>query len=575
MRAYLASSIGVACTAALALPLAVYPGPAHARAERIAAPGSTQSLPLLPLAADGLDRGVTAPGDAPAPPPADRGVTAPRVRPFSLVGVVWDQPSADLRGRVQVRTRAVGGAWSPWRELLPYGDEAPDPDSPELRGVRAHGGTAPLWVGDSDGVQARVRPEGAAVVDGGGGAAADGGTGADGGGGAGADGGGGAGADAGTSAEVNGGAGADARAAALPSGLRLELIDPGAAPAPPPPDRAVLRALPAHPVPTAGGVAPGARPSVRPSAGPTAGSSGKPAWEPSGPARWSARPSPRPSMPSSPSVKPSWPSSPSVKPSWPSKWSAQPSSPRPSRSSAKPLPYPSIHATDATHATHVAPSTPPPDVLAGEATKANAARYSAPRPSIVTRAGWGADEKIRETGHVYSKTVKVAFIHHTVTGNKYSCSQAPSVLRSIYRYHVKSLGWRDYGYNFTIDKCGKIYEGRSGGVAKAVRGAHTLGFNTNSMGVAVLGTFSAKKPPAKAVKAIAKLTAWKLGLFKRNPRGTTHLVSGGGNKYKKGANVKLHVIAGHRDGFATECPGKDLYKKLGSVRKTAARLQGR
>src|SRR5689334_5123944 len=130
MRAYLASSIGVACTAALALPLAVYPGPAHARAAPIAAPGSTQSLPLLPLAADGLDRGVTAPGGdatAPAPAPADRGIAAPRVRPFSLVGVVWDQPSTDLRGRVQVRTRAVGGAWSPWRELLPYGDEAPDP----------------------------------------------------------------------------------------------------------------------------------------------------------------------------------------------------------------------------------------------------------------------------------------------------------------------------------------------------------------------------------------------------------------------------------------------------------------
>lgn len=240
------------------------------------------------------------------------------------------------------------------------------------------------------------------------------------------------------------------------------------------------------------------------------------------------------------------------------------------------MPYPSTHSTHSTQPTPPPGAiTPPPSALAEEAAKANAARYSAPRPSIVTRAGWGADEKIRETGHVYSKTVKVAFVHHTVTGNKYSCSQAPSVLRSIYRYHVKSLGWRDYGYNFTIDKCGKIYEGRSGGVTKAVRGAHTLGFNTNSMGVAVLGTFSAKKPPAKAVKAIAKLTAWKLGLFKRNPRGTTHLVSGGGNKYKKGANVKLHVIAGHRDGFATECPGKDLYKKLGSVRKTAARLQGR
>ncbi|MGA6160545.1 N-acetylmuramoyl-L-alanine amidase [Stenotrophomonas sp. NPDC087984] len=536
MRAYLASSIGVACTAALALPLAVYPGPAHARAERTAAPssspspspspstssfsssGSTQSLPLLPLAADGLDRGVVAPGgDAPAPADggvsADRGVAASRVRPFSLVGVVWDQPSADLRGRVQVRTRAVGGEWSPWRELLPYGDDGPDPDSPELRGVRAHGGTAPLWVGDSDGVQARVRPEEVAAADGVGGAGA--------------------------------GGGVAARSAVLPSGLRLELVDPGEAPAPPPPDQAVLRALPAHPVPTPGGAAKTGAAKT----GPVSASGG---------AAPGARPSPG---------------------------SVGRPSPRPSGSSARPLPYPSASSTPSapsapsTHATRpTSPPgaiTPPTSALPEEATKANAARYSAPRPSIVTRAGWGADEKIRETGHVYSKTVKVAFIHHTVTGNKYSCSQAPSVLRSIYRYHVKSLGWRDYGYNFTIDKCGKIYEGRSGGVAKAVRGAHTLGFNTNSMGVAVLGTFSSKKPSAKAVKAIAKLTAWKLGLFKRNPRGTAHLVSGGGNKYKKGTNVKLHVIAGHRDGFATECPGKDLYKKLGSVRKTAARLQGR
>ncbi|WP_438494477.1 N-acetylmuramoyl-L-alanine amidase [Streptomyces asiaticus] len=512
MRAYLASSIGVACTAALALPLALHPGPAHARAERTVAVGSTRSLPLRPLdsldslVGGGTDRGVAARrGDA----AAERGVTASGVRPFSLVGVVWDRPAAELRGRAQVRTRAVGGAWSPWRELLPYGDEAPDPDSPELRGARAHGGTAPLWVGASDAVEARVRPERAAR------------------------------ADAGSDARA-----ADAGAAALPSGLRLELIDPGEPPAPPGPDRAALRALPGHPAPTAGhpmptagggapssgsGV-PGAKPTVVGSPGPTVvGSQGRPSWGASGP-----------------SVTPSSPPTPSAKPT---------------------TPGPSVTTT------------PPPSALDtdadAEAATAAAARYSAPRPAIVTRAGWGADEKIRETGHVYSKTVKVAFIHHTVTGNNYSCSQAPSVVRSIYRYHVKSLGWRDYGYNFTIDKCGKIYEGRSGGVTKAVRGAHTLGFNTNSMGVAVLGTFTSKKPSAKAVKAVAKLTAWKLGLFKRNPRGTTHLVSGGGNKYKKGANVKFHVIAGHRDGFATECPGKRLYKKLGSVRKTAARLQGR
>lgn len=106
-------------------------------------------------------------------------------------------------------------------------------------------------------------------------------------------------------------------------------------------------------------------------------------------------------------------------------------------------------------------------------------------------------------------------------------------------------------------------------------GAHTLGFNTNTMGVVVLGTFSGTNPPAASVNAVAKLTAWKLGLFKANPKGKVTLVSGGSNKYKKGKKVKLNVISGHRDGFATECPGARLYKKLGTTRTSSAKLQGR
>jgi uncharacterized protein with LGFP repeats len=137
------------------------------------------------------------------------------------------------------------------------------------------------------------------------------------------------------------------------------------------------------------------------------------------------------------------------------------------------------------------------------------------------------------------------------------------------------MGWRDIGYNFLVDKCGNIYEGRAGGVTKAVMGAHTLGFNSNSMGIAVIGTFNSSKPPAASVTAIAKLTAWKLGLFGANPKGKTYLKSGGGNLYPKGKNVRLNVISGHRDGYATDCPGKKLYSKLGSARSTAARYQGR
>ncbi len=63
-------------------------------------------------------------------------------------------------------------------------------------------------------------------------------------------------------------------------------------------------------------------------------------------------------------------------------------------------------------------------------------------------------------------------------------------------------------------------------MAKAVLGAHTLGFNTNSMGVAVIGTYGTSKPPGGAVTAVARLTTWKLGLYGVDPRAKTYLTSG-------------------------------------------------
>ena len=200
--------------------------------------------------------------------------------------------------------------------------------------------------------------------------------------------------------------------------------------------------------------------------------------------------------------------------------------------------------------------------------------YIGPRPRIVTRKGWGANEKLRESGLKYTKTVKVAFVHHTAMSNTYKCGQAPSIIRAMYRYHVKSSKWRDIGYNFLVDKCGTVYEGRAGGVAKPVMGAHTYGFNTNSTGIAVLGSYDKTKPPAAATRAVSGLAAWKLGLTGRNPRSKVWMTSGGG-KFKKGKKVKLRTISGHRDGFTTECPGARLYSTLGATRAAAARMQGR
>ncbi|MFI6445368.1 peptidoglycan recognition protein [Kitasatospora sp. NPDC050543] len=200
----------------------------------------------------------------------------------------------------------------------------------------------------------------------------------------------------------------------------------------------------------------------------------------------------------------------------------------------------------------------------------------APRPGIVTRSGWGADESIREPGYVYTGQVKAVFVHHTDTTNDYACSDSPAMIRSIYTYHVKTNGWRDIGYNFLVDKCGTIYEGRAGGVANPVLGAHTLGFNTNSAGVAALGTFISGTVPQPLADGVSKIAAWKLGLTGQDAGGETTLVSGSsGSRYPAGTTVTFNTISGHRDGFATECPGSALYARLGDIRVWAAHLQGR
>ena len=132
-------------------------------------------------------------------------------------------------------------------------------------------------------------------------------------------------------------------------------------------------------------------------------------------------------------------------------------------------------------------------------------------PVIVTRAQWGADESLRNAAPSYAP-VKMAFVHHTASGNLYSSADAPALVRGIYAYHTQSLHWNDIAYNFLIDRFGTVYEGRYGGVARGVVGAHVYGFNTGSTGVSVMGTFIDEPPPAEAVTSLERLLAWKLGI---------------------------------------------------------------
>ena len=202
------------------------------------------------------------------------------------------------------------------------------------------------------------------------------------------------------------------------------------------------------------------------------------------------------------------------------------------------------------------------------------------QPTIYTRAQWGADERLRTTacpkGPDYSSTIKMGFVHHTDGTNGYTASQVPSIIRSIYAYHVESNGWCDVGYNFLVDRFGRIWEGRYGGIDKAVIGAHTGGFNTDSFGTSLIGTFSTTSPPTAMLTALERLYAWKLGEYYRDPTGKTTMVARAfsGSRYAKGSTVTFNVISGHRDADTTTCPGSAAYAKLGAIRSAVRGLIG-
>ncbi|MFE7620412.1 peptidoglycan recognition protein [Streptomyces sp. NPDC057496] len=217
-----------------------------------------------------------------------------------------------------------------------------------------------------------------------------------------------------------------------------------------------------------------------------------------------------------------------------------------------------------------------PTFPALEATSVSLA-HGAPRPAIVSRGRWRADETRRDAHARYAGGVTAVFVHHTDTPNDYDCADVPRTLRNLYTGQTRDRSWGDLGYNFLVDRCGTVYEGRAGGTGRAVIGSHTVGFNQGTTGIAAIGTFGAGTPvPAAMERAIAALAAWKLGLGGIDPAGKVRLTSTNDrSRYPKGTSAVFDAVSGHRDGFATSCPGEALFARLPAIRKAAAELQGR
>ncbi len=196
------------------------------------------------------------------------------------------------------------------------------------------------------------------------------------------------------------------------------------------------------------------------------------------------------------------------------------------------------------------------------------------QPEIIRRSEWGAEDCPTQEKPAYGE-VKAIAIHHTVSTNDYSESEAASVVLGICRYHVYGQHWNDIGYQFLVDRFGNVYEGRDGGKRKAVVGAQSEGFNSQTAGVALIGDHSNIPMSDAAGRSLRKLLAWKLTLHGiGNAEGSTTLTSAGGpsNRYSAGTKVKIRRIFPHIDGNTTACPGEGVIEAMPRLRRGVQRL---
>ncbi len=178
---------------------------------------------------------------------------------------------------------------------------------------------------------------------------------------------------------------------------------------------------------------------------------------------------------------------------------------------------------------------------------------------IIPRAGWGADESYRfvnqdpSQGEVWPPTYAPVWkivVHHTDT--QFGWDDPSAMVRAVYYYHAITLGWGDIGYNFLVDYLGNVYEGRFGG--DSVVGGHAYDFNVGSMGIALIGDYTATEPTTTALDSLAKLIAI------RAPQ--VDVTSS--TDWLTWADVPN--LCGHGDIIETACPGDMLYDQLPLLR---------
>jgi hypothetical protein len=234
-------------------------------------------------------------------------------------------------------------------------------------------------------------------------------------------------------------------------------------------------------------------------------------------------------------------------------------------------PSPSLSASvESTPSESPATSAPASEETTAPATTAPTTGGTAAAPALpryVSRKQWSADETLVTSMLKVADQVRVVFVLNTGGTNDYSCADSPAIVRALQKYQVKSNGLADIGYNFLVDRCGNLFEGRRGGVGRAVVGAHTYGFNARSLGVALIGDYTTEKPPTAALRTIARVAAARLGAYGFGAATKGVLTEGAPDgRYPYGKEVSFPRIAGDRSAVA-------LFAALPAIRDRATNVR--
>jgi N-acetylmuramoyl-L-alanine amidase len=186
------------------------------------------------------------------------------------------------------------------------------------------------------------------------------------------------------------------------------------------------------------------------------------------------------------------------------------------------------------------------------------AQAAVPEPNIFDTTAWDARPPSSPVSLAGNNPNKI-IVHHTAFANTPDTGESGSfaIAHQIQDLHMDTNGWIDSGQHFTISRSGIIMEGRHRSLERLeagsdmVVGAHTVGQNTQGIGIENNGTYTSVAPPSILYASLVSLCSYIAYKYKLDPS----------------------QIYGHRDFNDTECPGDVLYGMLPQLRKdTAARM---